>query len=69
MVTFGKIFLSQLEEVKMKIRKRTLIPAVFNCIALLVIFPISLLTVFSLKFWIVLALMAAAVTAARGEAE
>jgi len=39
-------------------------PAVFNSIALLIMFPISVGTLFSLKFWIVVALLCAAATAA-----
>jgi hypothetical protein len=68
MVISGKNFLNQLEEVKMR-KARTILPAAFNCLALLVIFPISISVVFSIKFWIVVGLMAAAVTAARGESD
>ena len=54
-------FLSQLEE---KMKSNYYGPAVFNGIALLIMFPISVGTLFSLKFWIVVALLCAAAAAA-----
>ena len=54
-------FLNQQEE---KMKSNYYGPAVFNGIALLIMFPISIATLFSLKFWIVVALLCAASTAA-----
>ena len=48
-------------------RSNTIFPSVLNGIALAVIFQVSLTTLLSLKFWIVLGLMAGAVTMARSE--
>ena len=43
---------------------RFTIAGVLNAIALALIFPVSIATVLSIKFWIVVALLSAAVTSA-----
>lgn len=49
----------------MNVNKISLTPVVFNCLALLIMFPVSIGTFFTIKFWVVTALLAAAVTAAK----
>ena len=61
MVIYGMRFWNQWE---FKLKINFTLSGIFNGIALAWVFPATLETLFSVKFWFVLALLAAAVTAA-----